>query len=656
MRERLLLGLLWLVAATAALAQAPLPSALLDAPLARLGHADRASLREFLGPDSTLVLILWNTDCPDCLENVAEAGALAATLPSLRVLGVMDDADPWDALAFAEARGLDFPNLHDPGGLFATALGTEGSSFSFALLDGAGGLLALAVDKQPDAAAALRAALAALPAAAPVGTAPRPGEAAAQAPAAAHFPLVSGSGQLRLAALAVGLEDRLGEGPCPGEPALCACSLGGAYGEDLRPLADVLFRLRYELVAQLSPRLRAGAFLRLSNEPVALLAQGPEYLSSERGSAFAEYATGAWSARLGWTALHFSPLTLQRWDFADNPPVAGTGGAGGCGACGATSHALALEALDELGPELTVEGLRLQGSPRPWLSATLAYARPRRAQAFDANADPPFAYRQDLLAGRLALRPPLGRGRRATLALHYVAANEDGGSARWPLYAGDARSFVRHGEVYGALLTAPLPGGLELEQEATRSTTRVDRIDARGEAVEDWAYRGELRAALPGSLHLAAARLRLGPDYGGEYRALSYLPNTEGWRFAAGMRRERWGLALFHKRLTRCEGPELGTSLAEARSSGVLLSLVPGAGSGLELGGTWIRERLEGAALIGDCRCARDCDKRILTLAGHHGLGPRTRLSLELSRIDSEDGRGGEAESDLARLLLSTAF
>jgi hypothetical protein len=646
----LLLLLPWAAALAASPgAQSALAPALLDEPLPRLGSTARATLRDFLDPASPLVLILWNSDCPDCLENLVEADALGKAEPRLRLLGVLNDPDPWDALDFTAMRGLEVPTLHDPGGHFAAALGTEGSSFSFALVDGEGSVHALVIDKQPDAALAIRDALAALPAAA---AAPAPG----RAPVAAAYPRVSGSGELRLAALAVGLDGDLDEGPCPGEPALCACSLGGAYGEDLRPLADLLFRLRYELVAQLSPRARAGAFLRLSNEPVALLAQGPEYLSSERGSAFAEYATGTWSARLGWSALHFSPLTLQRWDFADNPPVAGTGGAGGCGACGTTSHALALEALDELGPKLTVEGLRFSAAPRSWLAATAFWARPRRAQAFDADAQPPFAYRQDLVGAQLALRPPLARGRRASLQLHYVAANEDGGSADWPLYVGDPSSFVHHDEVYGALLAAPLLAGLEIEQEATRSTTRIDRRDARGKAVEDWAYRGELRASLPMALRLAAAWLRLGPDYGAEYRALSYQPNTEGWRFAASARREHWGLALFHKRLTRGERPPTGTSLAEARSTGALLSLLPRAGSSLELGGTWIRETLDGSALVGDCHCERDCDKRILALTGRQALSPRTALSLELTRIHGEDGGDGEAEADQARLLFSTAF
>jgi len=652
--QRAVLALLFNSLAAIAAAQPALPPALLDAEFTRLGQSERSSLRPLLSPTAPLVLILWDTNCEDCLRNVAETAALASTFPELGIVGAVDDPDPWDAAAFAQEQGLDYPLLHDPRGQFSAALGAVGSSFAFALLDGDGRILIRVLDKQPDAVAAIQAALAAVPAAAPARSAPGPSLGTAPAPAA--YPQLSSCGQLRLAALVVSVDDALADGPCPGEPALCACSPGGAYGEALRPLADLLFRLRYELTAQLSPRLRAGAFLRLSNEPIALLAQGPEYLSSERGSAFAEYGSSTWSARLGWTALHFSPLTLQRWDFADNPPVAGTGGAGGCGACGTTSHALALEALDALGPELTVEGLRLSAAPRPWLSATLFYGRPRRAQAFAGDADPPLAYRQDLLGGQLEWRPRVARGQRASLKLHYVAANEDGGSADWPLYAGDERSFVHLGEVYGLLLATPLAGGLAAEQEATRSSTRVDRVDARGQAVSDWAYRGELQAALPGALRLAAAWLRLGPDYGAEYRALSYLPNTEGWRFAASTRRERWGLALFHKRLTRCERPATGTSLATARSTGALLSLQPQAGTRLELGGTWIREQLEGSAIVGACRCARDCDKQVLTLGGSRDLGPRTALSLELSAIRSEDGAGGEAEAGIARLLLSTAF
>lgn len=653
MRLRLPICLLLLLAAPGAAAQAPLPPALLDAPLTQLGRPGSETLRRQLANGAPLVLVLWNTDCTDCLANLAETGALADATPGLRVLGITNDPDPWAALTAAEARRLPFLNLHDPSGRFAAALGCEGTSFSFAILDGEGQVLALAVDKQPDAAAAIRAALAALPRRAPTAS---PGAAASTAPPPA-FPQLTSSGTLRLAALAVGLEDALAGGPCAGEPGLCACTLGGAYGEALAPLADLLFRLRYDLVLQLSPALRAGAYLRLSNEPARLLAQGPEYLTSERGSAFAEYAAGAWSARLGFSELHFSPLTLQRWDFADNPPVAGTGGAGGCGACGSASHALALESLDELGPDLLLEGLRLRTAPRPWLRAELLVARPRRAQAFDLGAEPPIAYREDLLGAQLAWLPSLGRARRGELRALYVAAKEDGGSADWPLYAGDERSFVHHGEVYGLLAAAPLPGGLALEQELTRSSTRVDRVDALGIGAEDWAYRGELRATLAGALALSAAWLRLGPDYGAEYRALSYLPNTEGWRLAASLRRQRWQLTLFHKQLARCERPAAGQSLAESRSEAALLGLTPRADTRLECGGSWSRERLEGDALAGDCRCARDCDKLVLTFAAHRTLAPRTSLSLEGSRIAvAGSGAGGEGTAFIGRLFFRAGF
>lgn len=654
MRLRLPICLLLLLAASGAAAQGALPAALLDAPLAILGQSDSETLRDQLAQGAPLVLVLWNTDCADCLQNLAETGALAVATPGLRVLGVTNDADPWAALDAAEERRLPFLSLHDPGARFAAALGCEGTSYAFAILDSEGRVLALAIDKQPDAAAAIRQALASLPAAPPTAR-----EAMAGTPAAspAAFPQLTSSGTLRLAALAVGLDDALADGPCAGEPGLCACALGGAYGEALTPLADLLFRLRYDLVLQLSPALRAGAYLRLSNEPARLLAQGPEYLTSERGSAYAEVAAGTWAARLGFNELHFSPLTLQRWDFADNPPVAGTGGAGGCGACGGASHSLSLESLDALGPDLLLEGLRLRGAPRAWLRAELLVARPQRAQAFDASAEPPIAYREDLLGAQLAWLPSLGRGERGELRALYVAAKEDGGSADWPLYAGDERSFVHHGEVYGLLAAAPLPGGLALEQELTRSSTRVDRVDARGIGAEDWAYRGELRATLPGALALSGAWLRLGPDYAAEYHALSYLPNTEGWRLTAKLLRPRWQLALFHKQLARCTRPAIGQSLAESRSEAALLSLTPRADSRLELGGSWTRERFEGDALAGECRCARDCDKLVLTLGAHRSLAPRTSLSLEGSRIAVDGGpAGGEGTALIGRLFFTAGF
>jgi len=218
MRLCLPICLLLLLAAPGAAAQLALPPALLDAPLPQLGRPGSETLRTQLADGAPLVLVLWNTDCTDCLANLAETGALAGATPALRVLGITNDPDPWAALDAARERELPFLSLHDPSGRFAAALGCEGTSFAFAILDGEGRVLALAVDRQPDAAAAIRAALDALPRTAPTAL---PSAAAPIAPPAA-FPQLTSSGTLRLAALAVGLDDALAEGPCAAEPGLCA--------------------------------------------------------------------------------------------------------------------------------------------------------------------------------------------------------------------------------------------------------------------------------------------------------------------------------------------------------------------------------------------------------------------------------------------------
>ncbi|MCB1162044.1 hypothetical protein KDL67_05095 [bacterium] len=633
-------ALLLLLAAATARADATL-TPLLTAVYPALGDGAPVIPAEHLPPDRPLVLVLWNTDCEDCLANVEQLAALRRRQPQLPLLGAVEAVEPWDALGFALDRDLGFPQFHDPTLAFAAALDAEGASFAFALVNRAGDVLARHVGAVPDAAAALEDALARTP---------------ATAPPAIDFPRVSTSGRVRLLWLGVGVADHLDAGPCDTAPGLCACALGGAYGEALYPVVDLVYRLRVDMTVLLSPRLRAGGRLRLSNEPAAVLAQGPQYLANARGSAFAEFVAPRASARLGFFETVFTPLTLQRWDAADNPPVAGSGGAGGCGSCGTSTHGLALESLDDLAPPLTFEGARLAAAPRPWLRAEAFYAVPRRAHAFDANADPVFAYRQDLLAGRMELRRTLGGATPASLVLAWVAANENPESADWPLYAGDPASFVQRGEVTSLALTAPLPATLTLDAEAARSRQRVDRVDASGQAVSDWAARVALRATPAEGLVLAAGWLHLGRDYGAEYRALSYLPDTEGWRASASYRRPRWGLALFHKQLQRVEAfRDGGSDLARSRLTSALVSLAPCAGTHLDLSATLGEDRLEGESA--DCSCRRDCQKLTLGAVLKQTLAPRVSASLEYVAIALDsDLAGGTARADIGRLLVTADF
>jgi len=650
---------------------------LLDLELPRLGGAGEASIREHLSPDATLVLVIWNSDCPDCLENVREAGELDAAALGAKLLGVNFDPGRREGERFCEERGLAFPQLHDPDGLVADMIGSTGTSFSFALLDGAGELLAIQYDSVPDARETITSALAAVALAResdrglvplagmpPLGKAPRdrdgkPGGTTTRAEGGMaqgttlvavqqRYPRIRGQGRARVRWLAVGLADEL-------DDEACACALGGPYGETLAPTVALLYRFDYELTAQVARGVTAGGRLRLSNEDPALLANGPIYFTNEYGSAFAELRRGDWSGRAGYYDVAFTPLTLQRWDLADNPPTAGSGGASGCGVCPGTARALSLEALDDLGPLVTFEGARVSGAPAGWLELTALYARPRRARDWDQVVPERFAYRQDLWGARAVLSRPLAGWGRATLGASYVAARDAENSSLWPTHLPpvDPLSFFHRNEVHSVDLALPLPAGFALGGELARGFRRENRIDQLGEGVSGDAWLVEARHRGAGGLSAAAAWLRVGAGFEAAYRALSYLPDTEGPRLSASFEREAWGVSLFYKDLRRIEDCPCETEAPLGiRSASGLVSLRPTGKLTLELAATQTRTELEPSR--GET-C--DCDDLVLGTSLRWELARRSMLALDYTKIHSSgDSSGGEGKADIGSLMLSVEF
>jgi hypothetical protein len=443
----------------------------------------------------------------------------------------------------------------------------------------------------------------------------------------------------------------LGVGVAAGEPGdPCDCGLAGPYGETLSAAQDFLFRATVEPTLRLGGGLSAGARLRLSNEDDEILVTGPQYLSDRRGSLFVALRRGETRARLGYADFHFTPLTLQRWDFADNPPAAGSGGGGGCGVCGGATRAVSLSALDDLGPDLTVEGLHIEAAPAAWLRAEARYGRlwrPRPFSPFDAHA---FRYRRDLFGARASLLPVLPLARRVALSGTYLTLRDDGASADWSLDPLDPASFRYRNEVYGGDLGVGFAGGVALTGELARSMRRQDRIDARGEADTDWAALVELAVARAGRWRAAAAWQRLGPNWESALGALSYRSNLEGFRLSGDVAWRGWRAGAFAKRLDRVTDAAPGPERAEVL--GGLLGL-DAAGTAFDLAASLAKDRGETAA---GC----ECERRTLSLTVERELGKRARVRLELTQVVG-GGEGpppgpGEPRADLAALTLDLNF
>jgi len=442
---------------------------LLPVELPRLDGEGAASVADHLEPGRRLCLVLWNVECPECLENLSQLG-VAPERPDLRLLGVNFDVRRWDALDAVAERRPGFPQLYDSGGLIAQSLRAEEYSFSLALLDAEGSLLAIHYDSVADATATLDEILSALDRAPDV---PRlealggrirlatedddPVEAPPLLSVEASYPQMRGEGRLRLRALAVALEGDEGDGECD-------CPLAGPYGQDLRERIDLLFRAEYELEVRVAPGVSAGAKLRVAHENPDIMRLGPEYLGNPLGSVYAEWRGERWSSRCGYFSAHFTPLTLQRWDFADNPPAAGTGGAS-CASCGGAARGIVLDALDDLGPDIVFEGLLLDARPLRPLSLAAFYALPQRAGDFDSYDVDAFAYRRDLLAGRAAIALPIRGAWSTRLTLQGFSADEDGASAHYPGSPNNPTGFIHKNRAgsLGLELSLPTGGALALE-------------------------------------------------------------------------------------------------------------------------------------------------------------------------------------------------
>jgi hypothetical protein len=640
----------------------------LDLEFPILGTGDSASIGSYMTDGNPLVIVVWDSDCPVCRLNVQEADDVDPGKLGVPIIGVNIDHSARDPLAVIENRKIGSPQLHDPDGLIPDALGIGGEGFSFALIAHDGAVIEIVYDNVPDARVAIEEAVARnrgsfaagriIPGGSPQftprdhrpQTALRGDTGVTPRVKKEIYPRLNISGNSRMRWQAVGIDDDF-------VPSSCSCPLGGSYGEPLRQMMDLHYRLTINIKGQVARGVAAGGLLRVSNEDPETLQSGPMYLTNDLGSAFVEIRRHEWSGRLGYYDIHFSPLTLQRWDFGDNPPSSGSGSSGSCSSCGGVSRSISLEALDDLGPEIIFEGARIAGSPLPWFDLLAAYARPRRESGFDWNRPESFAYRQDLFAVQATFTGRIQGVGQPALALNYVSTRDSKSSSPfWPeTMAYDSMSFIHQNEVYSAHLETDLPLGFGLNGEYARSYQRADSIIARGEGLDDWATLVEFSHQTDHGTRLAAAWLRIGPDYLAAYSALSYQKNKVGMRASAACFRDRWGLSLFYKVLNRVEprvDPLAGPDPERVKVSGGLLNFKPRPGLDLDLTAT--RAENKRVTTLGD-RC--DCTEKAVTLTVRQKIARGSSLTLQYlkSVVDGEQ-KTGDAKADIGSLYLSIDF
>jgi len=319
----------------------------------------------------------------------------------------------------------------------------------------------------------------------------------------------------------------------------------GTYGELLTRGFSYRNRFVLEVAYPVTGKISVGGKLRVSNEGEIVLRTGPEYLSSEFGSVFAAYETPALRSRFGYYDIHYSPLTLMRWDLRDDPE----GGGGGCASCAGSpgvAGTIVGGSLEELGPTLTFEGLWAEATPWEIVGGNGFYTRSRIATESDmaGESTPVMTY-----GGKFDLKHYLKRVSSLIEASALIVRSEEDTEEAW--IEGGASGDPFDNTVYGLLWNVPVVKGITFEGEwnQTKSNNQANRapeLEGYGSIFSMIAERaGENR-----KIRRDGAYIYLSPNWDSFFRALSYNPNRKGARIRLEYTEDRFLVALFAKYLS----------------------------------------------------------------------------------------------------------
>lgn len=317
--------------------------------------------------------------------------------------------------------------------------------------------------------------------------------------------------------------------------------LRSTYGEFIQRGISLKHRFVFDISYPLSGELRVGGRVRVSNEPELVLTTGPDYYSSEFGTAFIAYETPSLRSRFGFYETFYTPLTLMRWDLKDD---AEGGGCPVCSSAPGTAGAILGESLEILGPVLTFEGIQFQASPGSVFGFDAFYARPRVSQESDfgllrqvntfgarLDASTYLSHASDLLKGSLIV----------------MRSQEDEGSVESLTGPPGYPPEPYKNTVYGLAFNAPLLRWLALSADMTFTKARTwDVISAVDKEGKGAVLSLDLKT---GDIRFENAYIYLTPHWESYFRALSYSPDRKGWRSRFVIEKKSWLLSVFARSL-----------------------------------------------------------------------------------------------------------
>jgi peroxiredoxin len=590
-------------------------------------------------------LVFWQSSCPHCVEGLLGCERFFREYggANITVIGVnTDERDRLSAQRAIESSRITFPQTRDPGGTVSTNYDVPRETFTVYLVGRGGRVIQARFDPQGDIGSVMEEMLLSPRSRYASSGALAADEGAGGAPAG-----VSYRGFQRVRFLAIDTR-----GP----------EAAGLYGEAVRPLNSVQYRLEIEASKRITAHLRAGGLLRISSEGRKVLESGPEYLGSEWGSAFAEIEAARFSARLGYYSISMTPLTLMRWDWDDNPRV---GGDAGCGCGGAVAGALLVESLEELGPELTFEGALAAFNGRD-IEARLFYAIPRRAlqtsySAYRSDAGERAKYSLELCgfearwqrmdertgsfwkAGVHAITSFENRRSVDFGALGYLSS--DPWVDTWTVSVTAEIPIVRYARLRGELLC--------LNKTEEHGVLTMDGIVDFSR--EGGGGVGGIVVEKSERLGLMIDYLRLDPDFFTPLAALSYDPNVEGFRASARapLFTDIASLSLFYKRLHEADVVTAGAQRQQVSLSGASLDFDVGAGFGAGLG--WLERKSWRDGAVSPF----DEYRRGIVANLSHDFGRAAVIRLQYERmksVDSTPDLATESDADMYSLYSSIYF
>ncbi len=635
------------------------------------------------------LLAFWTTHCAECRRRLEICDELNAwgQAEGFHVVAINFDEYPTSKTRLlAESAAPGVLHLYDPGGRVASVYGAGAHSFVAYLLDPAGRFRGVYAEIQPEELTGLRPRIGELldesldegpDQPLPEGTVPpasaghRPGILEELGILKERKIELTGRGRLRWMNV-----DTTGTGAV------------GANNEPLVPGTTLRHRVELTLTYAITPKLKAGALLWISNEGELVLRSGPEYLSTPWGSLILRYqaqgrAPGLGRVQMalagGFYRVAMTPLTLMRWD-ANDTPIAGGQRSQGCGVCGSGGMAgiVRLESLEKIDQWLSFEGLRLDFSFLDHVDLTALYARPQTPRPDDVGAcsgdnlerflrendATTVFYHQDLFSMRLVGHAGLPwTSDLFEVAGTAVLVDEDEKSSPC---ANQVRRFPFRNRVLTTDLTLPLPYDVTLTGEVAGSRWNPSLLaDPLPPPAEDMALRieatHEMRSPSDASLaglsvgglrsRLQIAYQRMGPQFFSAYSALSYESNLQGWRGTLRLDWGRVGIGGFYKHLKQINeivGPTYASeSEARKATASIWADADLWSGGVLTLGGVFEDRDLfhpeVRASTIGELGPRK---QNVVVLSFEQQIAPRCLLRLEGDWLEGEWLEGVSDEGD----------